>query len=295
MQPPLAAWSPSPAMLRLARLWSWAVRARTLPFARRVFSEVTSPLILSRPVLGRQLVVDASRTDTHRLLYLEGERFLSEARLIAPLVRRGDHVVDVGANIGYYLLLWERLVGPGGFVHCIEPEPENLVELERNIEANQLGNVRVHRVALGATDGAVALRPGLNSGVDPTGSLRASLRRLDSIGVERADVLKIDVEGYEGEVLSGGAALLKELRPTIFLEMHPWLLTAGHSVDSLLQLLLELYPRVEAHEAAEQVGGLAVLARYGLRSCVRPVSLHRVDDALRRRQRPFWILARARP
>lgn len=281
-----------PAVLGMARLWAWAVRARTLPLARWVFSDVNAPLILSRPFLGRRLVLDVSRTDTHRLLYLEGARLLCEAQLVAPLACPGDHVVDVGANIGYYLLLWERLVGPGGFVHCIEPEPDNLVELERNIEANRLSNVRLHRVAAGATDGTVSLRPGLNSGVDPNGTVRTPLRRLDSLGVERVDLLKVDVEGYEGEVLSGGLGMLQERRPAIFLEVHPWLLTAGHSVDSLLQLLLGLYPRIEAYEAAEQSGGLAVLARYGLRAPLRSLSLTKVDDSLRHRERPFWVVAR---
>jgi hypothetical protein len=129
--------------------------------------------------------------------------------------------------------------------------------------------------------------------VDKNGSLQAPLRRLDSLGVERVDLLKIDVEGYEGEVLSGGLGMLQERRPAIFLEVHPWMLTAGHSVDSLLQLLVGLYPRVEAYEAGEQTGGLAVLARYGLRTPVRSISLACLDDSLRRRERPFWVVARA--
>jgi len=294
MGPAMAGPGVASAALGLARLWAWAVRTRTLPLARWVLSGANTPAILSRPFLGHRFLVDVSRTDTHRLLYLEGARFLSEARLVSPYVRPGDHVVDVGANIGYYLLLWESLTGPQGFVHCVEPEPDNLIELERNIEANRLANVRVHRVAAGATDASVALRPGLNSGVDPNGSLRVPLRRLDSLGVDRVELLKIDVEGYEGEVLAGARRLLENRRPTVFLEVHPWLLTPGHSVDTLLSLLGGLYARVDAYEAVHQAGPLAVLARYGLFASVRPLAVASVNDELRRRERPFWLLARGR-
>src|SRR5712691_9204706 len=90
--------------VRLARLRASLWRFRTLPYSQALFAEAPCPYVLERSLFGFRLLVDASRSSAQRLLYLEGERFLLERPLLASLARPGSRVVDVGANIGYYML-----------------------------------------------------------------------------------------------------------------------------------------------------------------------------------------------
>jgi FkbM family methyltransferase len=282
-------------LAQLARIWASLWRFRTLPLAQRLFGNAASPCILERSLFGFRLLLDVSRSDAQRLLYLEGARYLPERQILASLCRPSSRIADVGANIGYYLLLWERLVGPRGSILCVEPEPENLVELRRNIEANAFENARVLPVAAGAAEGVVAIRPGINSGIDPEGTVQVGLATVDALVSEGIDLLKIDVEGYEGEVLLGSVRTLERHRPTVFVEVHPWLLPSGHSVASILGQLRPLYRRLAAFEVfgGETVLGKAA-ARYGLSRQIRELGREDIK-ALEEgapRHTPFWLVCR---
>jgi FkbM family methyltransferase len=288
---------PASWRLLLARLRASLWRFRTLPYTEVLFADVSNPCVLERSLFGFRLLVDASRSNAQRLLYLEGERFLLERHLLAGLARRGSHVVDVGANIGYYLLLWESLVGPGGFVHCLEPEPDNLVELRRNVSANCLKNVAVLPVAAGAQDTSIFMTFGINSAV-ATGDQKGynvPLRTLRSLFAgERVDLIKIDVEGYEGEVLHGAAAILERKRPALFLEVHPWLLSPGHTADSILARLRQLYSSLEVWESLTDTGlARKAAVRYGLLPPIRRISDSELPTVVTAsRQQPFWVVCR---
>jgi len=231
-----------------ARLRALLWRFRTLDFAERTFGASPSPTIVRRRLFGFDAYLDLSRSNAHRLLYLDGERYIKERHLLAQLVRPGMHVVDVGANIGYYMLLLRRLVGPAGSVTCFEPEASNFAELDRNLHLNGLDNVRLVRAAVGAQDGEIPFLSGLNGVVtDAEGADdRVPIVRLDSAhtAMDRPpDMIKIDVEGYEGEVLEGARSLLSEHRPTLFLELHSWMLYPPHTVESIFELLASIYRR----------------------------------------------------
>jgi FkbM family methyltransferase len=266
-----------------------------LSLARRLFARVAAPFVVERRLFGFRLLLDVSRSDAQRLLYLEGPRFIAERGLLQELAQPGFRIVDVGANIGYYLLLWERRIGARGRVLCLEPEPDNLLELRRNVEGNGFANVEVVAVAVGASEGTVSIHPGINSSVDPAGAIGVRLARLDGLVSGKVDLLKIDVEGYEGEVLQGARATLERDRPILFVEVHPWLLYAGHSVASILAALRSLYSRIEAYEAVEGQGLLEkAAARYGFAAQVRKLGAARLA-ALENgaaRERPFWIVCR---
>jgi FkbM family methyltransferase len=198
--------------------------------------------------------LDVSRSTAQQLLLLDGERFVDERFLLARLLRPGMTVVDVGANIGYYLLLFQQSVGPSGRIICIEPSIENLPELRKNIEMNRFENVVLNEVALGAADGEIGLHAGVNSGIADSSSAAhiVPIRRLDSLVNERVDLLKIDVEGYEGQVLDGARQLIENQRPVIFLELHPHIVgTFGYSISGILGSLAPFYPRITLYERSE--------------------------------------------
>jgi FkbM family methyltransferase len=281
--------------LLLGRLQAFLWRFHTLPLADRLFAEVSSPHVLERSLFGFRLCVDVARGNPQRLLYLEGERFMPERGIVRRLLRPGMRAVDVGANIGYYLLLIESVVGSGGSVACFEPEPENLRELQRNVGANGLGNVRVFAAAVGAENGNASMRTGINAAVagQGEGDFTVPLLRLDSALDGPVDFVKIDVEGYEGQVLAGARRLLREHRPVLLVEIHPGFLALPWSVDDILAELRGIQPRIELLEITPQRSfGEKARARYLGRSVRRIRDPETFLAACRagRREEPFWAV-----
>ncbi|HVF70544.1 MAG TPA: FkbM family methyltransferase [Chthoniobacterales bacterium] len=149
-------------------------------------------------------------------------------RLLEPQ----DRVIDAGANIGYMTMLFAARVGESGLVHAFEPHPRVRTLLERNVERisrrRQSGRVVVHPSALGdaprnaqliETD-YFALNEGTAKIAAPAqtgeGSVASHSVRVETIDALFADqsfaLLKIDVEGFEAEVLRGAASLLGSQR-----------------------------------------------------------------------------------
>lgn len=235
----------------LIRIWASIVRFGTLRLATKAFAGIPSPTWSIRSLYGAQMHLDLSRSMAQKLLFLEGERFMDERALLQRLLRKGMTVVDVGANIGYYLLQFQKCVGSTGRVICIEPSIENLPELRRNIAANDYTNVVLHEVALGSSEGEIGLHSGVNSGVaDKAGAAHiVAIRKLDTLVTERIDFLKIDVEGFEGQVLEGAEKLLATHKPILFLELHPHIVGRfGFSVRSILDGLSRHYGQITLYE-----------------------------------------------
>jgi len=157
----------------------------------------------------------------------------AEARLLRRLLRPGDRVLDVGANVGYFTLIAARAVGPSGAVVAVEPVEANADALDHNVQVNGFTNVTLRRVAVDAVDGT--LEVGLvddpfarEHGRDATSGHYtvggALLSRtvpsvtLDSLAADLSPdrpvrLVKIDVEGWEDYVLAGGTHLFTEVRP----------------------------------------------------------------------------------
>ncbi|HEY2125228.1 MAG TPA: FkbM family methyltransferase [Chthoniobacterales bacterium] len=139
------------------------------------------------------------------------------------------HVVDVGANAGQWSGMLLDLLTPESFV-MIEPGPAAFAELRARFGGNP--RVRLHNVAVGAGDGAVRLkitrdttgasllqpkeemRALIGGNWAVTGEVDVGLTTLDHLLADMAEVslLKIDVQGYEQEVLAGGRATLAKTR-----------------------------------------------------------------------------------
>ena len=170
-------------------------------------------------------------------------------KILAP----GMTFVDVGANIGYFSLLAARIVGETGAVVAIEPGERNGVLLQRSLARNRLRNVRLHPYAVSdRRETLVYLPQGSNGTVTglggdgdvPSGGRLVPATTLDDLlaGLDRVDVIKIDVEGAEGRVLRGAAATLARHRPLVVSEFSPLLLEAisGVAGDAYLSHLLDL-------------------------------------------------------
>ena len=159
-----------------------------------------------------------------------------ETELIHSLIKPGDIVVDIGANIGYYTLIVAKLTGRSGKVYSFEPEPNNFQLLSKNINVNGYSNCTPIQKALSNKKGQMKLflnstNLGAHSFIDDTSNRRSGEVNVDTIPLDvyfgsqvksnKIDFIKMDAEGAEGLVISGAKTLLKENDLKILMEFWP--------------------------------------------------------------------------
>jgi len=177
-------------------------------------------------------------------------------KMMAEHLGPGATFIDVGAQIGYYSLKAARSVGPGGHVLAVEPNPETLRKLRKNIGASDAGVVAVAPVACSNAEATLDLFAAstVNTGetsLAKNNALQAGAavrtykvraRPLDEIaretGVSRVDLIKIDVEGAEYLVLQGAQQTLDRYHPTVMVEIiDRQLREMGSSAAQVVELL----------------------------------------------------------
>ncbi len=162
-----------------------------------------------------------------RSLDLYGEYSEGEVDLFRQVVRPGQVVLDVGANIGPHTVFLARAVGAQGHVVAFEPQRLAFQALCANVALNGLTNVTCRDVVVGAERAAVRV-PVLDpaavqnfGGLSLTGTDEGEVVEqiaLDQLALARCDFIKIDVEGMEGQVIAGAADTLRRLRPLLYVE-----------------------------------------------------------------------------
>ncbi len=187
-----------------------------------------------------------------RQIYFVGLYEPIEAYLLTRLLRPGMTFVDGGANVGAHTLMASTAVGPAGAVLSFEPVPATAEKLEAHVTHNQLDNVRVNRAALWHESGTVQLGLPLDKlgnvgaytirGGDPASTVDAPAVRLDDYvqrcGIERVDLIKLDVEGAELFALQGMRQVLERHRPTLLVEIcRTTCLRFGYEPQAIWELL----------------------------------------------------------
>jgi FkbM family methyltransferase len=227
-----------------------SAKARLLPVLRRLHPLVT----LRLPVGAMQ--VDLRDTVIGRLLFLDGDFEPDHRRLMGHLGLAGGVCVDVGANIGLHTVAMARLAGPQGAVYAFEPEAHNFALLAENVRRNGLANVTPIRGAAGsaAGEGFIAVNPhhhGDHRTITTAAATDRPVQRVTIVPLDEAlanvppghiRLVKIDVQGWESEVLRGMRRTLNRNPDVVlFLEVFPdGLRDAGSSAAELLGLLAEL-------------------------------------------------------
>ena len=177
---------------------------------------------LTRLASGQLFIVDTDARDLATWIIHGGVWESCVDDLLGALVRPGDTFVDVGANMGYYTVKIGDRVGAAGRVFAFEPNPKLFEVLNDNVHINALSaRARLFQAAAGEAAGTARLQfepryPGgghLSVGDEPADAalsqVQASVLRIDDVIADgRADLIKIDVEGFEPLVLRGMAALL---------------------------------------------------------------------------------------
>jgi len=151
--------------------------------------------------------------------------------LFERLLRPGDTVLDVGAHVGLHALVAARAIGEAGSIYAFDPQPYNADRICRNAELNGLQNLTVVCAAAGERDGFLrvpfqSLRDRSRLSLAQAGpndlvtSIEVPIRRLDTFmrenDVSGAKLVKIDVEGYELEVIRGLGDRLSAVANLVF-------------------------------------------------------------------------------
>jgi FkbM family methyltransferase len=188
-----------------------------------------SALKVECTLFNYKIELDAHRSTVHILIFMLGEKFLEDdVTFLGPHIKEGMTVFDVGANIGYITYFLCNQIGPKGRVFSFEPDPDNFAELSNNVIRNNVVFCRPVQTAVGSFDGTVAFNFGLNGSVNtgPGPEPNCKITSLDSFvrehSIPQVDLIKIDVEGYELDVLEGMSEILSNgKRPLLYIEAHP--------------------------------------------------------------------------
>jgi FkbM family methyltransferase len=210
--------------------------------------------------------------ETSGSIFITGLYEPNEFCLLSKVLEPGMTFVDVGANMGLYSLYAASRVSATGRVLAIEPSRREMATLKSNVELNQLMNVTIRQVAVSDQVAEVELlvAAARNSGHNTLGAFgyntpldhRETIQsqRLDQIvqteGLQKIHVIKMDIEGAELRALRGAVDTLQRDHPLVLLELSDRLLQhQGASSADVLSLLAQLDYRVYGFDAASGLPG----------------------------------------
>lgn len=190
-----------------------------------------------------------------------------QTSLTKKYVKEGDVIIDVGAHIGYYTLIFANLVSQNGRVFAFEPSPDNFKLLKKNVALNNYQNVTLVNTAVGNKSGHISLYLSKTSQADhktyDDGNLRKSLQvqstTLDDYFSKfkgEINFVKIDVQGAEAAVIDGMRKIIKaNRRIKILTEYWPFgMAKTGVKPDQYLKLLAELgFRLIDINEYTNQI------------------------------------------
>lgn len=238
--------------------------SRLVPRARISWAIATSGRRgIVREIQGSLMKLDLSDIGISRELFLTGVHEKCSTIQYKEEVRPGMVVLEVGANIGYYTLIAAQRIRPNGSVIALEPSPANIESLRCNLKLNDISDmVRLFPVAAGRNAKKLPFY------VMPKGNVSGFVKRdgnefipkqvievqvapidqlLTTEGL-RYDYFRMDVEGYEPEVIEGMVDTLTGDSPPVggFIEVHSQILNEhGRSARLFLERMHELGYRIK--------------------------------------------------
>jgi FkbM family methyltransferase len=201
-------------------------------------------------------------------IYLLGGFEPKTLKLYSKIVKPGDIVLDIGANIGAHTLPLARLVGDDGKVIAFEPTRYAFEKLSKNIGLNKdlSSRITMHQVMLVAHE-SESLESEIYSSwplfdsqksihkdhlgqlMETAGAVPMTLdQAIEKMQLKYINFVKIDVDGHEYSVLAGSSSTLSQYRPVILMELAPYLFEKKmQEFEKLLKIFLDL--RYSARDA----------------------------------------------
>ncbi len=203
--------------------------------------------LLIKNIQGSKMYLNPSDPGISTELFFEGTHEKQATEIFRKELKKGMVVIDVGANIGYYALQEASIVGKKGQVHAIEPILNNVNALNKNIELNKYKNIKTYQIAISSKSGTSKMTltdsSNQNTMIDSSAShaseytkkkmdaLKRKVIKINTISIDefikkekikQINCIRMDVEGYETEVIKGASNTLKNSPAPLklFIEIH---------------------------------------------------------------------------
>ena len=175
--------------------------------------------------------ISTKKNSMSKSLILQEHTESNETKFLKKIIKPGQTVLDVGANMGWYSIHFSKWVGQSGKIFAFEPVPEIYEELTSNINLNFCQNIIVFNCALGNQNESVLFNVSDFEGGSGASSenlkfgkeIKVSKRKLDDVmnehNLDNIDFLKIDIEGGELNMLKGAEKLIEKYKPKLLLEI----------------------------------------------------------------------------
>jgi FkbM family methyltransferase len=192
------------------------------PLAKLVPEGMSVP-IMAGPLKGQKWIVGAAAGGGKGLSVVINQSERAQIGYASKIINPGDICFDIGANVGFYTLLFSQYAKA---VYAFEPLPRNLKYLNRLVEINRIANAHVVPYAVSDVSTAGYFSKGADHSLgrlDKEGDLSVSVMTCDQFVADSGvvpNLIKIDVEGSEFDVLTGASNLLKSSHPTLLLSVH---------------------------------------------------------------------------
>jgi len=176
-------------------------------------------------------------------LYQNRSYFRQDEAIMDRILRPGDVFVDIGANIGTWVLYAAHLVGPAGHVYAFEPHPKTAHYLQRNVALNSFQNITIFSCAVGDSHKLVTLEETANdtmNNISENGTVSVQMVPLDSMTqIPKIRLLKIDAEGSELQILHGAIQTLERTESVCMECCDTYARKRGYRSLDLLKILLD--------------------------------------------------------
>ena len=178
-----------------------------------------------------------------------GEFSEGEVELFRQIVQPGATILEIGANLGTHTVFLAKTAGPRGTLHAFEPQRVIFQILTANVALNALTNVYTYQAAVGRQAGTITVPRVDYTAVNNFGGIsmgsawegeRVPLVTVDSLALARCDLIKVDVEGMEGDVIAGAERTIRQFRPLLYVE-NDRLEKSAALIRQLLDLDYRLY------------------------------------------------------
>lgn len=231
----------------------WILYSSDTSGARLVLFDMNSKNVVEINIGGKNYIL---ASDDNYLTNMSADFEPEMVELFSTIIGDKDVVLDIGANIGCTSILFGNLAEK---VYSFEASPSTYQFLESNIARSELKNIETFNIGLGSESGETTLTYAVDnrSGGFVSDQARAGaghitekivIEPLDELvhrlSIDKVDFVKLDVEGFEGQVIKGAQHLLRSNHPTVVLELNHWCLNAFQrtSIPDFFDSLRALFP-----------------------------------------------------
>ena len=158
-------------------------------------------------------------------------------------LKKGDKVIDIGANIGTVTIEASKKIGDSGKVYSIEPHPQIYKYFIGNIRLNRLKNVKTFNFALGNKDGTIFFSDkhsdDQNSIITNKNGIKIKLKKLDDLEINEdfIDLIILDAIGYEKFVVEGGKDILKRTKCVHFPVLEKFIKNFDYTYKDIFKII----------------------------------------------------------